>query len=115
MRTFRLFVAFAVVFALTSFGVSHQAKALPRDEVVINYYDCYWGEIGMDWRSCSGGWQYFGTHTNAGYRETILTECSSGYNDGYTLEMWDDNTNSWVPYTQGGNCYCGARVVPATC
>ena len=115
MRTFRLAVAFAVVFALTSFGVSHQAKALPRDEVIINYYDCGFNNIGTDWRTCAGGWVYFGTHSGAAYRETTQTECSTGNPVFYGWEYWDDTTNSWQPYTGGESCYCGEQRVPATC
>ena len=115
MRTLRLAVAFAVVLALTSFGITKEAQALPRDEVIIDYYDCYGNNIGTDWRTCSGGWIYFGTHTGAAYRETTQTECSTGYLESDTWEYWDDTTNTWQPYTGGESCYCGEQRVPATC
>lgn len=115
MRTLRLAVALAVVLALTSFGITKEAQALPRDQIIINYYDCGFNNIGTDWRDCSGHWNYFGTHSGAAYRETDQTECSTGNPVFYGWEYWDDTTNTWQPYTGGQSCYCGEQTIPATC
>ena len=115
MRSLRLVVALAVVVSLGSVGITREARALPRDEVIINYYDCRWNNIGTDYLDCSGHWSYFGTHSGAGYRETTQTECSTGNEDYYALEQWDDVTNTWGPYQGGTSCYCGEGQNPSPC
>jgi hypothetical protein len=106
VRRMTAYLVTAIAVLLSSVVVPPKAQALPRDEVVINYYYCDWSLIAERYRACDGHWYSAGDPTAATYRETIQTACSTGESEGYTLEQVELGTGAWQPYTGGVSPYC---------
>jgi len=72
------------------------ARALPRDYIIINYYDCSWNNVGYAYRDCAAHWSYGGSQSGF-YRTTEQTECA-GPPVSYTVEEWSTTTYTWQPW-----------------
>lgn len=105
VRRITAYLVTAIAILLSSAAVPPKAQALPRDEVVINYYYCDWSLLAEKYRACNGQWYYSGDPTAATYRETIATECN-GNGQSYSLEQLELGTGLWQPYTGGVSPYC---------
>ena len=104
-KTAHLVTALAVLMA--SIVVAPETKALPRDSIEIDYYDCDWNLVAWQFKDCSAHWYYDGDPGYGRYRVTTQEECN-GPGMEYTVEQLAGG-NTWEPYTGGTSPVCACQ------
>jgi hypothetical protein len=101
IRVLTLFVVLAASLAVPP----PTARALPRDYIIINYYDCDWEFVGYEFRDCSGHWSWGGNPGAGLYRTTDQEECT-GPPVSFITEQKQYGTGVWEPWNGGTSPLC---------
>ena len=107
MRRLSLHLVTALVVLSTSVVVIPEASAVPRDYILINYYDCSFNLVASSYRDCAAVWHFSGSTAAAAYRETAQYACGDNTLELYALDQGILGVeNGWETYTGGTSPYC---------
>jgi hypothetical protein len=106
MRKLTVNVVTALMIIAGTISFVPKASALPRDSIIINYYDCSFNLVGWQYRDCGAVWYQSGNIGAGSYRETIQTACSTGEQEYYAFDEWSLANQQWQPYDGDASDYC---------